>query len=481
MLKSIVTTLCFIPVFASAQTPLLLGTDSFFNNLYPDREPAYNYSFISPLYNDVLNQNGSYVPSMTNRYFMSLFGPRYKEVSSSNVGFYDFHIGQDFTPVFQHNGTSYHDNNLPDMVCRCNGVVYAVKDGVDSVLEKTAEGRSITIQCNEAFITNPNWGKVYMNYRHLQSFYGNFQTGDSIHAGDTLGAVGASGLTTTFHLHYSVSRRHNNKLLNVHTSRVFDSEAMPHLMQPLNKQAEIYQLGTWNDSALYRLVIPRTMVNIRYIKVSYDGVFQRLYDFEEMANFEEEIRDDNDFIEGLEFFAYPFNQALSAYNRYNAAKNTMPAVFPASPQRGDHFPIPNTGLFTSPAYVFDIRVLDLPDQPDYSRLSIEIMDIWGNALRAQGFQSNTSSSRGVSNPDDLLVYPNPTEQSGYLHLQSPYFQDAGSVDIRVYSPCGARLIEQKMIPQSENIRMDITHLAKGTYFLLCEIKGQIFRRPFIVQ
>ena len=213
---------------------------------------------------------------------------------------------------------------------------------------------------------------MLLAYRHLGSIYGNWQEGDSIFQNDTVGVVGQSGHTETNHLHYSLQRRVNNHTQNVHTMRVFNPAAAPHLYTKMNKEVEIQQLGYWADSAAFRIVIPQNMLATKRITVSYDGGFSRIYDFEDMADYDTEVRDRNNFIAGLAFYAYPLNHFQSANYRYEDKKGTMPAAYPASPARGNgnYYPILNEGLFTTPAYVLDVVVTDLPANYDISKLKV---------------------------------------------------------------------------------------------------------------
>ena len=66
---------------------------------HPDAEPTFAYDLVPPVTADVLGADPlSHQQSMDAWYFMSVFGPRFKLVSSSNVGYFDFHQGSDITP-----------------------------------------------------------------------------------------------------------------------------------------------------------------------------------------------------------------------------------------------------------------------------------------------------------------------------------------------------------------------------------------------
>ena len=75
---------------------LTLNTSSFTDTSYPDIEPPYNYNLGYPVYAEIVNADPlTYMPNFDHRYFMSIYGPRYKQVDTSNVGYFDFHQGAD--------------------------------------------------------------------------------------------------------------------------------------------------------------------------------------------------------------------------------------------------------------------------------------------------------------------------------------------------------------------------------------------------
>ncbi len=67
----------------------------------------------------------------------------------------------------------------------------------------------------------------------------------------------------------------------------------------------------------------------------------------------------------------------------------MPGLYPASPseESGHPFPILNQGIFSTPAYVLDVGVNDLPVGFDIEDVTVEIVDIFGNGLSANGIKN----------------------------------------------------------------------------------------------
>lgn len=372
-----------------------LNTVSFQDSDYPEVEGAYTYNFALPVNpeNDPLNiltaDPATYVPDMDNRYFISVFGPRYKDNNASNELNFDSHQGSD---IVYGTVPSTPDE---DIFCMCDGVIAATKD------EDTGEeGRWVNVKCNASFNVNAGWENIYMAYRHLDVIGNNPSTGqkwkkdDTINQEAIIGKMGSTGVTSNIHLHFSVQRKvydedheyHNRgALYNVHPMRVFDPAAFPHLLEPL-QDAEIYLLDYSYNAALLRIAVPHNQANLKAITVGLaDGSYTKTYDFEEVSekgDSESAIRDDYQYLDGLSIYPYPFNRGESAYERYENIKNSLPNIYPGSIQRG--YAIPDEGIFSTPAYVLDLEVNDLPPSFRIEDLQASLIDIWGNGVKTQG-------------------------------------------------------------------------------------------------
>lgn len=370
-----------------AQIPVSLNVTPFTDFNYENVEPSYNYNFGYPVYADILTEDpGPYIPELDHRYFMSTYGPRHKEVATSNIGFFDFHKGSDMTPVVSFNGVDYDENNAPDIHCVCDGEVYEIFTGPNP--ESTGTGIYVTVKCDSNFQANPDWGNVYTAYRHLASVENGLQQGDPISKGDVVGVMGETGHTTTVHLHFSVIRRNEGTQINVHPKRIFNPDAIPHLLSHLT-EAEITQLEYSTNEALFRIAVPYNMASIRAINVSLpNGAYEKSYDFEEVSKLPEEERDDNDAVEGLELFVYPFNRGQDTYRRVwdHYDDDEITTDYPACPDlgAGNFYPFLNEGLHQTPSYVIDLKIKDLPANFDIEDLNIQVIDIWGYGVEANG-------------------------------------------------------------------------------------------------
>lgn len=416
--------------------------DTFFNNSIPNLETNPDYGFTWPVNADI-RYDSNYTPSYSYRYFMSLFGPRYKSTSSSSIGYYDFHQGADFTSKVSWQNQVYDDDTLYHIICMCDGTINDIIDSTDVYLETLGTGRSVKVKCDSSFRSNANWGPIYINYRHLSAL----DTGvaiakglpaDSIrlNKGDTIGIVGESGITSNIHLHLSIQRYEQGApgtdFKNMHVMRIFPFDQHTHLHEALDT-AIIDLLHAWPDSALFRIAIPYNQVNIRRIEVKNQS-FSNYFDFEDVSDSTD--RDVHDIIPGFAMFAYPFNRGQSTKSYYDNAKNNLPIDYPGSPNRDTvqgfftHIPI----TLDTPIYVMDMMVRNLPNGYDSVNFEIVITDIYGNAVRGF-FPGAMIVNEGLSNAN-VVIYPNPG--SGEIRIKT---DGAGVLKLKLVDAAGRKVYE----------------------------------------
>ena len=376
---------------AFGQIPKPLTVTTFTDFTYTDVEPTAAYGFDFPVAADILTADpATHQQSFSNRYFMSAYGPRHKEVATSNIVYFDFHKGSDMTPDVAHGGMLYDDLNPPDILCVCDGVIHEIFTPADP--EITGTGNFVTVRCNDNFAANPAWGNIYTAYRHLATIAVGLNEGDAISKGDVVGLMGATGHTTTVHLHFSVIRLNTGSEENVHPMRIFSPTAAPHLLAPLTT-VEITQLEHTATEALFRIAIPHNQANIRAIEVTLNGTaYSRVYDYETVAMLPEEDRDDNNIVPGFELYAYPFNRGHELYRRVwdRYTDGQITADYPASPDAANFFPYLSEGIPQIPAYGLDMRVTGLPNGFNPVDLNIKIIDIWGYGVEANGVAQPTN-------------------------------------------------------------------------------------------
>ncbi len=393
----------------------------------PNFEPmSYNYDFVAPLLSSRLCKNGNqnpgrylniggagtfcddpklYTPSKSNRYFMSVFGPRMRASDGVIRAVYDFHRGEDIVD----GDTPTEGATMPDIRCMCDGIVHKIKDGTNEAMELTEEGRYVTVKCNAIFNGNAAMGNVYTAYRHLSTINSQLKEGATIAKGTLIGKMGNSGKTELIHLHFSVQKMVNNKLINVHPMRIFNPYINRHLLTTIDaaplsttpseqkkERVNIFLLGTdlSSNQATIRIAVPYKKASIRAIVIK-KGTYKEVVDFEQIS----QVRDNQancctyappcvpsppnppclDYpIEGkLELFVLPFNRGDKAITLYNRIAGKLPAT-----HTGNLYPMSNEEIFTIPAYVLDIKATGLPMLwQNIFDLEVYVVDIWGNAVK----------------------------------------------------------------------------------------------------
>lgn len=381
----------FLLVFFSAvlysQLPLTLNSVNYHNDALPDIESDTDYGFSWPVNADILS-NVNYIPSNNNRYFMSLFGPRYKTGSGSNR--FDFHQGEDITPVVSFGGVNYNETTKYHEICMCDGEITSKVVPPDP--ESTETGIYVTVKCDSTFRTSTsgiknNWGNIFIHYRHLTSIHnGMGGVGSRIEKGDTIGIVGNTGTTSLTHLHLSVTR-YAFSHINVHPMRIF-AQTSPRLHRRL-ETADVKLMHMWqSDSALFRLAIPYNQMTVKRITVRLSGTsYEKVYDYEYVS--QQIDRDNPDVIDGLSVYPYEFNRMNTAYSRYMNSETNLPPAWPGSITQRDlswkQFPIPNSlpyNSFNPIVYVMDVMARGLPSGYDPKRFEVEISDIYGYVVKS---------------------------------------------------------------------------------------------------
>jgi murein DD-endopeptidase MepM/ murein hydrolase activator NlpD len=347
---------------------------------------------------DFCTDPNEYSPAHTNRYFMSFFGPRMRASSGNILALYDYHRGTDVIDQAVPN------SDFPDLYCICDGVVDRVFDENDldpgEDIENTSTGRYVTVKCDSVFNGNPSWGHIHAATRHMSEIDPNLTEGDSVRRGQVLGKLGASGYTSTPHLHFSVQRRNTmNHLINVHPMRIYNPHCNPHLMQfvdgvpfdpdPSQHHLESVQIELLDydsshamptdNHATVRVTIPYNKAQIRAIKVKNQS-YENYIDFEEIS----EVRDGNTpwlddpiLNDSLTLFVFPFNRGLSAYNRFASIETDLMNYT----HTGNDFPIPNSGIYQTPALTLDLKLTHLPMGFTAADFVVEVLDIWGHGVR----------------------------------------------------------------------------------------------------
>ncbi len=424
-----------------------------------EAEPKQESGF--PVLADILSQN-QYTPEFSNRYFISVFGPR---ILGSR---YDFHQGSDITPNLTYGGKNFDSSNKIPIISMTEGTIDKIIDGSESYLESIGTGRSVRVKTNLTFPRKPEWGTVYINYRHLSQM-GNipakFEPDDpdateiSISKEDTVGIMGESGTTTNVHLHWSVARKTDDGYKNVHPMRLFRQDLIPHLITGIDT-AWVYHDNISSNSALVRVAVPYNQTVIGKVSIAApftSGETEKVFDLEAVS-YDSDNRDDNEIVPGLAVYAYPFNKGHSAYKRYESVKDNLSLNHPASGQRPPEFrfEIPNEAPFDQPVYVLDFVVEDLPPNYDPFSLLVEITDIYGNAIKAALGLVTVIEDKSSA----VSIYPNPATNRLFVSVGDDFF--GGRITL---SDISGRLLVTTDISDDGPIEITTSNLSSGIYII----------------
>ena len=281
--------------------------------------PFQDYSFGDPLNAEVLDVPGSRSSAGGGKgdYFFAVYGPRYIS------GNFDFHAGTDITARVISNGTNHSDTNPPDLICICEGEIVEITTDWEDHHDHThrGNGNTVKVKCDQNYNTeSPNWGNVYLAYRHMSSVAAGLSLGSDVTRGMVLGKMGESGSVGNTHLHFSIQRCGDPdgncedgdfEFENVHPMRVFDPARSPHLHSEFNEGDLFAQLlETSANGAIFRTAFLQNQVSIHSIRVVYNGVEHALYEFEEIFENANDVGDlDNPcFADNKCVYANPINR-----------------------------------------------------------------------------------------------------------------------------------------------------------------------------
>lgn len=431
---------------------------------YTELNPAF-YDFSYPINSDLLHLD-SFHPPDDGVYLKADHGHRYLQNTQSKT---DNHGGFDYWSNHTYQGVVYDDSNKTPIICMCDGMISQVVNGPEEELELTAGGRSVQVVCNQQ--SQAFGSSIKINYRHLSSLGAlptlaeDLAPGTiAINKGDVIGFMGESGATTNIHLHLSAQVDHPlNGNSFVSTSRLFNPNAAPQVLKTL-ENVTIKYLHSWQDKALFRISWPfnETINRFEFTNGSYIVVFNK----EEAYDTGAAIRDNHNCIPNVQVFAYPFNGKQTAANLFENQKATMPAIYPASPQRDEdlatylypHFPIAENSV----SNVYDFVIENIPQSAATEDFVIRLSDVWGHTVEGsfeEALGSDDHQSAAVE------IYPNPT--TNLITIKTGSFDRL--VKISLFNINGKHL---KTITTFESAEiLNLTDFPSGLYLLQVEKSG----------
>lgn len=432
------------------------------------------YNFTMPIESDVVN-DASFTPPDDGVYLLATYGHRYLSSTSNKT---DNHGGFDYWSDHVHNGTTYDDNNPAPIICMCDGVISAVINGPDSLMELTATGRSVQVTCDSAYQSFGNAIKI--NYRHLSALDSLASIADTaaansieIHKGDVIGLMGESGTTSNVHLHMSTQTDHpgyGNAFVN--TARLFDPTANPHILEPL-RSARLEMLHNWADSALFRITWPYNQTINRFEFTN--NAFSIVFDKEAAYDTGAAIRDNHNCIPGVRVYAYQFNGKLTAAARYQNEMGNIPAHYPASPQRDAdlatygyaHIPI----TYDSVAYVYDFVIDDISSQHFQDDWVVRVSDVWGYTVEGT---FDPTGAVGVQEEARVRYFPNPATDQLSIAVDK-----AGAKTILLFDVTGRQVLHSTS--KDRETTLNLSTLGTGLYVLAIKVEDRVVTRHVIKQ
>lgn len=425
-----------------------------------------HYDFVYPIHSDILD-SVDFAPPADGRYLQATYGHRYLSSTTSKS---DNHGGFDYWRQHISNGVQYDENNLISIRCMCDGYISEVIHGPDSLMELLSTGRSVQVTCDSVYQSFGD--QIIINYRHLSdlgtlaAIADTLMTGSvQISKGDTIGIMGASGLTSNIHLHMSTNTNHPiNGNSFVSTARLFDPTRSPGILEPL-QDASVRLLHDWSDSALFRIIWPYNQT-INQFEFSNDGD-TLIFNKEEAYDTGSAVRDNHDCLPRFDVYAYQFNGFSTAATRYLNEMANMPANYPASPQRDtnltmygyEHIPITHDSI----SFVYDFMLHDLDPNHDPENFSVKLSDVWGYVVEGNG---NQAALEQIDWIDEVTVFPNPTSGDLQVDLGRKY----ASATIRIVNALGQEVqVVELTNEQALSLKIDG---APGIYVLEIEIEDQ---------
>ena len=315
-------------------------------------------------------QQTNFSPSTRNRLISGVFGPRLKW----GDGRYDHHEGFDFYAYYD----EAHPRGDHPVTCILDGVVSDVIDPPNP--ERTETGRKVVVTHSvpwSAYGAPRAWGPVKSGYLHLSSIQ--VQVGQKLSAGDVIGAAGATGYTSTVHLHLNLYRA-GGRDVNVNPARVFQPSLVPQAVVPIHKrtvEVQWLERDVEGGTAVARVLLPYNAYTLDGFVFEVDKDKRRAVSFEHVSAEQRKQRDrgDSDLFPGLRLYPLRYNGggSLESVNQRN-----VPRGWPLS----RHAPAGGSGV----RLAFDVEATDVPE--DAKSFKLTVFGVGGEkvTVKARGFQ-----------------------------------------------------------------------------------------------
>lgn len=304
-------------------------------------------------------------PSSNDRQLSGVFGPRLKW----GGGRYDHHEGFDFFAFFD----PAHPKGDHPVLSILGGVVTDVIDPPDP--ERTETGRKVVVTHDvswSAYGAPEAWGPVQTGYLHLSTI--EVQKGQRVEAGQPIGRAGATGYTTTVHLHLNAYRR-GGRDVNVNPARLFSPKLFPADVSPLHErtvEVEWLERDVAAGTVLVRVLLPWNAYTLDGFALQVDKDTSRAVSFEHVSAEQRDRRDEGDrgLLPNLRLYPLRYNGG-GTVDRVNASD--VPRGWPLG-----RYPVEGgKGVRLG----FDLLATDVP--PRAKRLRLFVLGVLGERVSTQ--------------------------------------------------------------------------------------------------
>lgn len=248
-------------------------------------------------------QQKAFQPSNGLRQLSGVFGPRLKW----GGGRYDHHEGFDFYAQFD---MSAYPGGAHPVFSVLSGTVTEVIRPASP--ERTDTGNKVVVTHDvpwTKFGGTKEWGNVQTAYLHLRSIA--VTKGQRVDAGTELGVAGATGYTSTVHLHFNCYRA-GGRQVAVNPARLFTPKRFAAHVSALNKKTieiDWLERNVSAGTALVRVYLPYNAYTLDGFAFIFDKDASRVVSYEHVSAKQRDQRDtgDKDLFPGLRLFPLRYN------------------------------------------------------------------------------------------------------------------------------------------------------------------------------
>ena len=121
---------------------------------------------------------------------------------------------------------------------------------------------------------------------------------------------------------------------------------------------------------------------------------------------------------------------------------------------------------------FAFGVMGFSQDGQYSQKEVLAYNVLGSTINhVPSGPSDNFFNDGQDDPT-VIFYPNPVKS--YLNVKFP---DKGNYTVRIYNIVGEKITE-KSVYEDDIVKLNLSELQNGMYFLSYELKGKVYTKTF---